>query len=85
MTRAPEAHLHRVVAFQIEAAKRLGLDARILDPEFGHLFEISDGRRSTRLLGGRSPLNDSVAARLAEGHFGNAGQAHDLNRHRGPR
>lgn len=69
MASASETRLPRVVAFQIEAARRLGLEARVLDPEYGHLFELSDGRRSKRFLGGRSPLNDSVAARLAEDKF----------------
>ncbi len=48
-----------------EAADRLGWRFRVLDPEFGYLFEVDDGRRRRVLIGGRSPLNDSVAARLA--------------------
>lgn len=59
----------RSVAMQMEAAKRLGLQSRILDPEYGHLFEISDGQGRALLLGGKSPLNDAVAARLAEDKF----------------
>ncbi|MBI4702668.1 MAG: hypothetical protein HY744_16220 [Deltaproteobacteria bacterium] len=54
------------VALQIEAARRLGLHATTLDPEFGYLFELAGGGRSITMLGGRSPLNDAVAARIAE-------------------
>lgn len=51
------------------AAQELGLDIRILDPEYGHLFALTDGRRNIPLLGGRSPLNDSVAARICEDKY----------------
>lgn len=50
----------------LEAAKRLGLEASVLDPEYGYLFELRKGERRQAMLGGRSPLNDAVAARLAE-------------------
>jgi glutathione synthase/RimK-type ligase-like ATP-grasp enzyme len=52
-----------------EAAQALGLSFRLLDSEFGHLFELSDGQLTRTLLGGRSPLNDAVAARLAEDKY----------------
>lgn len=48
-----------------EAAERLGWQTEVLD-EYGYLFELRrpDGARKV-LLGGRSALNDAVAARLA--------------------
>ena len=52
-----------------EAATLVGLSVRLLDPEFGHLFELSDGHKSRTLVGGRSPLNNAVAARLAEDKY----------------
>jgi len=63
------AELPQVVQIYTEAAARLGMTVRILDPEYGYLFEVSDGTRSVRLLGGRSPLNDAVAARLCEDKY----------------
>lgn len=66
---AAAAEVPQAVALQMEAARRLGLEARILDPEFGYLFEVRDGERRVLLLGGRSPLNDAVASRLAEDKF----------------
>jgi glutathione synthase/RimK-type ligase-like ATP-grasp enzyme len=59
----------RVVELVTEAAALLGLSVQSLDGEFGHLFELSDGHRSKTLLGGRSPLNDAVAARIAEDKY----------------
>jgi glutathione synthase/RimK-type ligase-like ATP-grasp enzyme len=56
----------KVTELCLEAAARLGLDAEVLDPEYGYLFEVRRGARRRLLLGGRSPLNDAVAARLAE-------------------
>lgn len=54
------------VAVQMEAAARLGYSGRVLDPEFGYLFEI-EGRGYRRvLIGGRSALNDAIASRLSE-------------------
>lgn len=49
-----------------EAARELGWKVEILDPEFGYLFEVQTPTARRRFLGGRSPLNDAVAARLAE-------------------
>ena len=48
-----------------EAARRLGWETEVLD-EYGVLFEVRrpDGARRA-MLGGRSALNDAVAARLA--------------------
>lgn len=50
----------------LEAAERLGYEGEVLDPEYGYLFEVRGAGRRRRFLGGRSPLNDAVAARLAE-------------------
>jgi len=58
-----------VVQIYTEAAKRLGMTVRVLDPEYGYLFEVSHGSHVVRLLGGRSPLNDAVAARLCEDKY----------------
>lgn len=58
-----------VVAMQTEAARRLGMTVRILDADYGYLFELRrDGRRAV-MLGGRSPLNDAVASRICEDKF----------------
>lgn len=54
------------VSLAFEAARRLDLHAELLDPEHGHVFEVRDGARARTLVGGRSPLNDAVAARIAE-------------------
>ncbi len=58
-----------VVAMQTEAARRLGMTVRILDADFGYLFELRRGGRRATMLGGRSPLNDAVAARICEDKF----------------
>lgn len=63
---APIHALPTATQLCLEAAKRLGLDASVLDPEYGYLFELRKGDRRHAMLGGRSPLNDAVAARLAE-------------------
>ena len=63
MTAAPE--LPRTVALARDAAERLGWGFRVLDREYGHLFEVDNGRTSRVLIGALSPLNDSVASRLA--------------------
>ncbi len=58
-----------VVAMQTEAARRLGMTVRILDADYGYLFELRRGDRRATMLGGRSPLNDAVAARICEDKF----------------
>lgn len=60
-----EPRLPRTVALARDAAQRLGWSFRVLDPEYGHLFEIDNGERRRVLIGALSPLNDSVASRLA--------------------
>lgn len=52
-----------------EAAGQVGLSVVLLDGEFGHLFQLSDGQKTRTLLGGWCPLNDAVAARLAGDKF----------------
>lgn len=68
---APNANdrLPLAVRVQFEAARRLGWPAEVLDPEYGYLFEIRHPRRTAVLYAGRSPLNDSVAARITEDKF----------------
>lgn len=58
-----------VVRLLEEAAEQLGLSFRLLDPAGGYLFELSDGKRSMTFLGGCSPLNDAVSARLADDKY----------------
>ena len=49
-----------------DAAERLGLQARVLDPAFGYLWELSDGRgHSQAIVGLRIPLNLAAASHLA--------------------
>lgn len=63
---AEETSIPLAVAVQLEAAARLGYGGRVLDPEFGYLFEL-EGRGHRRvLIGGRSALNDAIASRLSE-------------------
>ncbi|MGF1467163.1 MAG: hypothetical protein ACFCGT_13635 [Sandaracinaceae bacterium] len=50
----------------LEAAGRLGYRAEVLDPAFGYLYALTGPNGTRTFLGGRSPLNDAVAARLAE-------------------
>ena len=60
-----ERPLPKTVELARRAAERLGWGFRVLDPEYGHLFEVDNGARSRVLIGALSPLNDSVASRLA--------------------
>ena len=64
-----EPRLPRTVALARDAARRLGWTLRVLDPEYGHLFEVDNGTRRRVLLGALSPLNDAVASRLAADKF----------------
>ncbi len=49
-----------------DAAERLGLQARVLDPAFGYLWELSDGRgHAQAIVGLRVPLNLAAASHLA--------------------
>lgn len=60
------ASLPTATRLAFEAAAELGMTAELLDPDYGYLYEVRDGERRRVFLGGRSPLNDAVAARLAE-------------------
>lgn len=53
------------VALFMEAAERLGLAARIVDPEFGYLWELAwpDGERRT-FIGAKTSINDASAAQI---------------------
>ncbi len=64
-----EPRLPRTVALARDAARRLGWTLRVLDAEYGHLFEVDNGARRRVLLGALSPLNDAVASRLAADKF----------------
>ena len=58
------------VRLRLEAARRLGCEVIPLDPETGRLNEIRLGSKQRVLVGGLSPLNDAVAARLVgDKHF----------------
>lgn len=48
------------------AAGRLGWTVEIIDDEYGYLVEVRNGSRRRVLMGGCSPLNDALAARLCE-------------------
>lgn len=60
------ANLPTPTSLAEEAARRLGWTTEVLD-DCGYLFELRrpDGARKV-MLGGRSALNDAIAARLAE-------------------
>ncbi len=60
-----QPRLPKTVALARDAAQRLGWGFRILDDEYGHLFEVDNGKKRRVLIGALSPLNDSVASRLA--------------------
>lgn len=49
---------------RFEAARRLGCEVVRLDPATGYLNELRRGPTRRLLLGGLSPLNDAVAARI---------------------
>jgi len=66
MADTTERSLPTAVQLVFDAAARLGMEAELLDPEHRHLYEVRRGERRQVMLGGRSPLNDAVAARLAE-------------------
>lgn len=61
----------RAVALTAWAAEQLGWSFRVLDREYGYLFEISDGRGWSRVaIGAKLPLNDSSASQLcADKHY----------------
>lgn len=64
---APDpASLPTATRLAFEAASELGMAFEVLDPDYGYLYEVRDGDRRRAFLGGRSPLNDAVSARLAE-------------------
>lgn len=63
---APAADLPPVMRLWREAAGRLGLSVEVVDPDFGYLVEVRNGSRRRVLMGSRSPLNDALAARLAD-------------------
>ncbi len=58
-----------LLELRFEAARRLGCEVTPLDPETGYLNEIRRGTTRRVLVGGLSPLNDAVAARLVGDKF----------------
>lgn len=54
-----------LLQLRLAAARRLGCEVRLLDPETGFLYEVKHGNKRRLLHGGLSPLNDAVAARVA--------------------
>ena len=58
-----------MLALRAEAARRLGCEVEMLDPETGYLCEIRRGGRKHLLLGGFSPVNNAGAARIALDKF----------------
>ncbi len=50
----------------MRAAARIGYQTRIVDPTYGYLYEVSHGGERRYIVGGMSPLNDAVAARIAQ-------------------
>ncbi len=58
-----------MIELRREAARRLGCELVSLDPETGYLFELRAGERRQLLLGGFSPLNNALSARIAEDKF----------------
>ncbi len=61
--------LPRIVQLSLRAAESLGYRTRILDPEYGYLFEVDNGVEKRCFVGGMSPLNDAVAARIAQDKY----------------
>ena len=61
--------LSPMLRLRAEAARRRGCEVELLDAETGYLVEIRRGARRQVLLGGFSPLNPALAARLAEDKF----------------
>jgi glutathione synthase/RimK-type ligase-like ATP-grasp enzyme len=60
------------VALYQEAAHRLGFTTRILDPEFGFLWELEDRRGVRRTIcGAKVPINDAAATQISgDKHYG---------------
>ena len=73
----PELEKLTMIQIRLEAARRLGCEVAALDPETGFLNEIRRGPLRRVLVGGLSPLNDAVAARLVgDKHFTGLTLAH---------
>lgn len=63
---SPPVEPPRIVRLALRAAASIGYQARIVDPTYGYLYEVSDGRQRRYVVGGMSPLNDAVGARIAQ-------------------
>ncbi len=54
------------VQLLMEAARKAGFSASVLDPEFGYLWELSDGAGWSRaVVGAKLPINDASAGQIA--------------------
>jgi hypothetical protein len=58
-----------MLALRAEAARGLGCEVEMLDPETGYLCEIRRGGSKHILLGGFSPVNNACAAHVALDKF----------------
>ncbi len=65
----PAPEVPKVIGLISEAAKALNITVTVVDPEYGLLVELSRDGQTQTLLGGRSPLNDAVAARICEDKY----------------
>lgn len=65
----PAPEVPKVMGLIVEAAKALNITVTVVDPEYGLLVELSRDGQTQTLLGGRSPLNDAVAARICEDKY----------------
>lgn len=63
---SPPVEPPRIVRLAMRAAERLGYESRIVDPTYGYLFEVCNGQDKRYIVGGMSPLNDAVGARIAQ-------------------
>jgi D-alanine-D-alanine ligase-like ATP-grasp enzyme len=64
-TKSVDATLPTLTQLWLEAARRLGIESVVLDPENGLLFELSRDGATHVMLAGVSPLNGASAAQLA--------------------
>jgi glutathione synthase/RimK-type ligase-like ATP-grasp enzyme len=66
MTTVEPPPLPFAVELALEAAARLGWRTRVIDPEFGYLWELElpDGTRRA-IVGSKTPINDGAASQLA--------------------
>ena len=64
-----KSEVPKVIRLISEAAAALRITVESVDPEYGLLIELRRGAQRVTLLGGRSPLNDALAARICEDKY----------------